>query len=134
MKHVINILFLSISIFFSFGFTTYQHICSSHEQEVEEHAHTCCDLSKDTVCTDSSDCNDDCCLQPTDYFVFNSFVIQVENKQNITVFESIKNLQVSANHVKKSKLAPKKSLVSYYYLDHKPPGRSIISLKQSWLI
>lgn len=134
MKHLIQILFLSIAVFFSFGFTTYQHMCSSHEEEVEEHAYSCCDLTKDTVCNQSSECKDECCLQPTDYFVLNSFVMQTESKEEITVFESIKKFNAPINLVGNTNLTTKKTKVSYYYLDQKPPGRSIISIKQSWLI
>ncbi len=132
--HLIKILFLSISVFFSFGFTTYQHICSSHEEVVEEHAHSCCDIAKNTVCTDSNDCKDECCLQPTDYFVLNSFVMQTESKEEITVLESIKKFNAPINLVGKTNLTTKRAKVSYYSLDHEPTGRSIISIKQSWLI
>ena len=134
MKHVIKILFLGISILFSFGFTTYQSSCAQSENTIEPDAHSCCKAKTRFECTQSNDCKADCCLKTSDLFVFNKFVIQSEKSESITVFESIKNFEQGLQFSFVENKVRKKFKNNYPYLYSKGSGRYIISLKQSWVI
>ena len=134
MMHLIKILFLGISIFFSFGFTTYQSNCGKQENKIEESAHSCCSTKKISECTKSSDCKADCCIQTTDYFVFDQFVIGSEEVTELTVFESIKNFNREFYLTYIGNTESKNLINDNEFLNFKRSGRYIISLKQSWLI
>lgn len=134
MKHVIKILFLGISILFSFGFTTYQSSCAKSENTIETDAHSCCKTKTKSECTQSKDCKADCCLETSDFFVFNKFVLQSEKNERITVFESIKNFKLGLQFSFVENQVRKKFKNNYPYLYSRRSGRYIISLKQSWVI
>tara|TARA_B100000809_G_C15014928_1_gene486317 strand:+ start:286 stop:690 length:405 start_codon:yes stop_codon:yes gene_type:complete len=134
MMHLIKILFLGISIFFSFGFTTYQANCGTQENKIEVNAHSCCHSNKKPSCTKSSDCLAECCLKPNNIFVFNQFIISVEEIIDLTILESIRNVDINFYLVPISNLESKKVINNYQYLSPKISGRYIIDLKQAWLL
>jgi hypothetical protein len=134
MMHLIKILFLGISVFFSFGFTTYQSKCGKQEIKIEENAHSCCHPKNKSECTQSKDCKADCCLQTSEFFVFNHFVIGNEKVEKFTVLESIKNIDKGFYTALFSDVESKVIINNYEYLNLKKSGRYLISLKQSWLI
>ena len=142
MMYFIKILFLGISVLFSFGFTTYEANCTAQTYEKVEDSknHSCChpnkindDQSKE--CSKSKNCKATCCLQATNIFVFNDFVVTTdEGVEKIKVFESIKHINViyKLDNYVLNNYSDK--IANYYYLNSKCSGRQIISLKQSWLI
>ena len=134
MKIYFNILFLSISIFFSLGFTTYQSCCENKktEEQICKSNYSCCHSEKKTECTKSKDCKADCCLIQSKFFILNDFIFTTESIQKVKIFETIKYIYIAhyINNVKKYT----DKIYNNHYLDYKYFGRQIISLKQSWLI
>lgn len=142
MMYFIKILFLSISILFSFGFTTYEPNCSTQTYDLIEVGknHSCCHPNKvkdeqSKTCTKSKTCEANCCLIATNIFVLNDFIVTTEGGiEKTKVFESIKHINVIYklnNYVFKNY---NDKIVNCYYLNSKYSGKEIISLKQSWLI
>ncbi len=84
MKQLINILFLCISISFSFGFTTYQSACNHVQIEKEQEKHSCCHDTNDEkpACHVDEVCDENCCLQPQNVLQLADFFSQnTETKQ-----------------------------------------------------
>ena len=126
-----KILFLSISILFSLGFTTKQAVCDmdvNKEKICCESKKSCCTSEKET----KDDCKKECCLKADGILILDNFFID-QNETKIT------------NFVKKSILLPillaKEISINkddFFKNDcvFKPKilGRQILCYKQSWLI
>lgn len=134
MMQVIKILFLSISIFFSFGFTTYQSICGHEEEKVEEHAHSCCKTEVKSKCTQSNTCNAECCLKPAQFYVLNQFVIESNSVDKSTLKQSPQFLNNLVYNQIYSAVKQVQNTPIHTYMVRCHSGKQIISLKQSWII
>lgn len=135
MKLMINILFLAITVFFSFGYTSYQSACNHNVSKIEKEddSHGCCHNTQTTCCDDKAGCNDNCCLEPKSILELDEFVAFKSNKQiQVVIFESIKQFiylfKTDTYYFKSDELK------SFAYLHSKPIGKQILSKKQCWLI
>ncbi len=133
MNRLISILFLNISIFFSFGFSTQESACHHQAESNVEEIHSCCQPKAKTTChkNENQPCNGDCCLVSTHLFDLNDFVNFKTVNAPYIIFETIQNLDI---------VVPvySESLVNKTTTNYQPfkssSGRQIILYKQSWII
>ena len=72
MLKAVKILFLGLSILFSFGFTAVESHCDKSE-EITCESHSCCEDKHEKPHADE-DCGGACCLQPISVLSLNDFV------------------------------------------------------------
>jgi hypothetical protein len=140
MIRFIKILFLGLSILFSFGFTTYESSCNSQiTQNIDITAgHSCCHPEKkinvtSNACTKSNKCKADCCLHLSNILVFNDFIFNESILYNTdVVLERFLNIDYKLYEFTSNIYFSK--LDNYQYLSSKNSCKQRISLKQSWLI
>ncbi|MGV6860805.1 MAG: hypothetical protein ACWA41_03485 [Putridiphycobacter sp.] len=133
MNRLISILFLNISIFFSFGFSTQESACHHQAETNVEDNHSCCQPKSKSTChkNENQPCNGDCCLVSTHLFDLNDFVNFKTVDAPYIIFETIQKLNIDAPIFDES-LVDKK--LADYYSFKSSSGRQIILLKQSWII
>ena len=128
-----KILFLSISILFSFGVTTKQEVCDmdvNKEKKCCESKESCCNLKEDTNSRD--DCNKYCCLKSDNILVLNDFFIQnSDGKSTVIVKKSTLLPIVLAETINLNK---EDFLKKGYSYKPKILGKQILCYKQTWLI
>jgi len=145
VKQFINILFLGLSILFSFGFTSFQSACELKTEIVESKPSCCQDEEKgdDTdkhikgECCKTDSCEGACCIESIDFLLFNDFVFQTESVN----VDELEILLIPSIHTFLLNLRPSK-LDSFQNELMIPPdlfvynisAYEIILSKQSWLI
>jgi len=145
VKQFINILFLGLSILFSFGFTSFQSACEL-KTEIIESKRSCCQDEKTVVDTDkhivgecckTDSCEGECCIESNDILLFNDFVFQTESvnvdELEISLIPSIHTFLLS---LKPSRLDSFRNIwiVPPDLFVYNISAYEIILSKQAWLI
>lgn len=146
MKQFINILFLGLTILFSFGFSSFQSVCDE-KIEVIETNHSCCkdesvkkEISQNKHqdgCCGTDSCQGSCCIESVDFLILTDFVFQTEsfdiNKLEIKLIPSLHTflhkLEGETDKVFEQTLRIPPDLFVY-----SSNASQIILEKQAWLI
>jgi hypothetical protein len=145
VKQFLHILFLGISILFSFGFTSFQSACKSKVEAVAS-KYACCkntakknhckqNVKSDSFNTDS--CKSSCCIESVDLFQFTDFVFHTGSINlddlEISLLPSIHVFLLSLVSSGKD-LFKEELIIPPDQFIHKLTYKRILLKKQSWLI
>lgn len=126
MLSAIKILFISISVLFSFGFTINESKCLDNKKSIEE-LHSCC---KKIPLEEKAPCDGNCCQFPIAYYSFSEFEINhFSVKQSVNVIVNTNVFIIIEKEIDSEKL----TINSFEYLNFKQEYPDI-SEYQSWLV
>ncbi len=139
-----QILFLSISIFFSFGFSSYQHnevcelVCETNSKEKachsEKEVKSCC--SKPEKEGEKEGCcgENDCCYVVSDILHFESFVSNSSIEIKTIIHHSYNLFVVETNYFNPKEVYFSDNLFNNKEFQYPHHSNFDLSFKQSWLI
>jgi len=145
VKQFVNILFLGLSILFSFGFTSFQSVCELKAEIIESKQSCCQDEEKaddtdkylDGECCNTDYCAAACCIESIDFLLFNDFVFQTESvnvdELEISLIPSIHTFLLNLRRFKFDCFQIT-LIVPPDLFAHNISGYEIILSKQAWLI
>jgi len=145
VKQFINILFLGLSILFSFGFTSFQSVCELKTEIIESKRSCCQDEEKknDTdkhikgECCKTDYCEGACCIESIDFLLFNDFVFQTESvnvdELEVSLIPSIHTFLLSLRRSKLDSFQNELIIPPDLFVNNTSASQIIIN-KQAWLI